>query len=220
MNHLRMQILDQSTCERLLERLASEAEWQDGSLTAGAHAKGGKRNSQINYDSALREEIHELVERAMWNHPVVKGFCLPRKLHRFLISKTEKEGGYDTHVDNAYMSSGRSDLSFTFSLTDEKSYEGGELEIDSLCESFPIKLKQGEIVIYPSTSLHRVCTVKTGVRTVCVGWIESYVKAESDRTCLFQLESGARAMLAKHGRSDELDLIFLAYTNLLRRLGV
>ncbi len=219
MNHLRLQILDHATCERLLERLAVEAEWHDGSLTAGAQAKGGKRNSQLNYESPLRKEIHELVERGMWNHPVVKGFCLPRKLHRFLITKTEREGGYDTHVDNAYMSSGRSDLSFTLSLTDEKSYGGGELEVDSISESIPIKLKQGEIVIYPSTSLHRVCTVTTGVRTVCVGWIESYVKAESDRICLFQLESGARAMLATHGRSDELDLIFLAYTNLLRRLG-
>ena len=219
MNHLRLQILDQPTCERLLARLANEAEWLDGSLTAGAHAKGAKRNSQINYESVLRKEIHELVECAMWNHPVVKGFCLPRKLHRFLISKTEKEGGYGTHVDNAYMSSGRSDLSFTLSLTEDTMYEGGELEIDSISESYPINLKQGEIVIYPSTSMHRVCTVTTGVRTVCVGWIESYVKGESDRICLFQLESGARAMLAKHGRGDELDLIFLAYTNLLRRLG-
>ena len=219
MNHLQLQILDPITCERLLERLAHEADWQDGSLTAGAHAKGGKRNSQLNDESPLREEIHELVERAMWNHPVVKGFCLPRKLHRFLISKTEKDGGYETHVDNAYMSSGRSDLSFTLSLTDDSRYEGGELEIDSISESFPIKLKQGEIVIYPSTSMHRVCTVTKGVRTVCVGWIESYVKIESDRICLFQLESAARAMLAKHGRGDEIDLIFLAYTNLLRRLG-
>ena len=140
MNHLRLQILDPIACERLLERLAHEAEWQDGSLTAGAHAKGGKRNSQLNDESPLREEIHELVERAMWNHPVVKGFCLPRKLHRFLISKTEKDGGYETHVDNAYMSSGRSDLSFTLSLTDDTRYEGGELVIDSLSESFPIKL--------------------------------------------------------------------------------
>ena len=115
----------------------------------------------------------------MWNHPVVKGFCLPRKLHRFLISKTEKEGGYGTHVDNAYMSSGRSDLSFTLSLTDDTMYEGGELEIDSISESYPFKLKQGEIVIYPSTSLHRVCTVTEGIRTVCVGWIESYVQAEN-----------------------------------------
>ena len=219
MNHLRLQILDQTTCERLLERLANEAEWQDGSITAGSHAKEGKRNAQLRYESPLRKEIHELIECAMWNQPVVKGFCLPRKLHRFLVTKTERDGGYDSHVDNAYMSSGRSDLSFTLSLTDDSKYEGGELEIDSISESFPMKLKQGEIVIYPSTSMHRVCTVTTGVRTVCVGWIESYVKGESDRICLFQLESGARAILAKHGRGDELDLIFLAYTNLLRRLG-
>ena len=219
MNHLRLQVLDPTTCEQLLERLSSEAEWQDGSLTAGTHAKGGKRNFQLNYDSQLRKEIHELVERSMWSHPAVKGFCLPRKLHRLLVTKTEKDGGYDTHVDNAYMSSGRSDLSFTLSLTDDMMYEGGELEIDSISESFPIKLKQGEIVIYPSTSLHRVCPVTAGIRTVCVGWIESYVQLESDRICLFQLESGARAILAKHGRGDELDLIFLAYTNLLRRLG-
>ena len=97
--------------------------------------------------------------------------------------------------------------------------EAADPKIDSISESYPIKLKQGEIVIYPSTSLHRVCTVTSGIRTVCVGWIESYVQAENDRICLFQLESGARAVLAKHGRSDELDLIFLAYTNLLRRLG-
>lgn len=219
MNHLQLQILDPIICERLLERLSHEAEWLDGSLTAGTHAKGGKRNSQLNYESPLREEIHELVERAMWNHPAVKGFCLPRKLHRLLVTKTEKDGGYETHVDNAYMSSGRSDLSFTLSLTDDTMYEGGELEIDSISESHPIKLKQGEIVVYPSTSLHRVCTVTSGVRTVCVGWIESYVQNENDRICLFQLESGSRAVLAKHGRSDELDLIFLAYTNMLRRLG-
>ena len=144
---------------------------------------------------------------------------MPRKLHRFLISKTEKGGGYDSHVDNAYMSSGRSDLSFTLSLTDDSLYAGGELEIDSLSESYSFKLKQGEIIIYPSTSLHRVCTVTSGARIVCVGWIESYVKNENDRISLFQLESGARGILAKQGRGDELDMIFLAYTNLLRRLG-
>ncbi len=219
MNYLRLQLFDQDTCEHLLQQLALEAEWQDGVLTAGSHAQSGKRNCQIRYDSELRLRIHRQVEQAMWQSPVVKSFCLPRKLHRLYISKTESGGGYESHVDNAYMSSGRSDLSFTLSLTDHKNYGGGELEIDSLSDTYPIKLHQGEIVIYPSTSLHRVCTVSEGLRIVCVGWIESYVKSEEDRLCLFQLESGAKAMLAQHGRSEELDLIFLAYTNLLRRLG-
>ena len=219
MNHLKLQLFDQESCEKLLERINREGEWLDGVLTAGSHAKGGKRNSQIKYDCSLREDLHGLVERFMWKNPAIKGYCLPRKLHRFLISKTEKGGGYDSHVDNAYMSSGRSDLSFTLSLTDDSLYAGGELEIDSLSESYSFKLKQGEIIIYPSTSLHRVCTVTRGARIVCVGWIESYVKNENDRISLFQLESGARGILAKQGRGDELDMIFLAYTNLLRRLG-
>ena len=36
---------------------------------------------------------------------------------------------------------------------------------------------------------------------------------------LFDLDAGARSLLAKHGRSEELDLIFKSYSNLLRALG-
>ncbi len=219
MNHLHLQLLDSETCEKLLLRISHEGQWEDGAHTAGSHAKAGKRNLQMKMDCQLREDLHALVEQSMWTMPAIKGYCLPRKLHRFLISKTDKGGGYESHVDNAYMSSGRSDLSFTLSLTDDQNYIGGELEIDSISETYSFKLKQGEIIIYPSTALHRVCPVKSGSRIVCVGWIESYVQNEHDRTCLFQLESGARGILAKQGRSEELDMIFLAYTNFLRRLG-
>ena len=74
-------------------------------------------------------------------------------------------------------------------------------------------------MIYPSNRLHSVETVKAGERIVCVGWIESYVRNNEDRNNLFNLDAGARGLLANHGRSEELDLIFQAYTNLLRRLG-
>ena len=51
------------------------------------------------------------------------------------------------------------------------------------------------------------------------GWIESYVKSTEKREYLFDLDAGARSLLAKHGRSDELDLIFKSYSNLLRVMG-
>ena len=53
----------------------------------------------------------------------------------------------------------------------------------------------------------------------CVGWIESYVKSIEEREYLFDLDAGAKSLLAKHGRSDELDLIFKSYSNLLRIIG-
>jgi len=218
MNHIKLQLFKPAECQEILNKLC-EAEWIDGKTTAGSQAQSGKINEQVKQSSPLREEIHAVVQKAMWSHPAIKSFCLPRKLHRFLISKTCAGGGYDSHVDNAYMSSGRSDLSFTLCLSDHTEFKGGSLEVDTVMDSVELELEQGEIVIYPSTSMHRVNKVMEGVRIACVGWIESYVKNENDRITLFQLDSGAKGLLAKHGRSEELDLVFLAYTNLLRTLG-
>ena len=67
--------------------------------------------------------------------------------------------------------------------------------------------------------LHCVEPVVSGTRYVCVGWLESYVKSAEDRALLFHLDAGARGLLARHGRSDELDLIFQSYTNAVRRLS-
>ena len=63
------------------------------------------------------------------------------------------------------------------------------------------------------------CLITDGERLVCVGWIESYVKSTEEREYLFDLDAGARGILAKYGRSDEIDLIFKSYSNLLRTLG-
>ena len=120
---------------------------------------------------------------------------------------------------NAYMSSGRADLSFTVFLTKQSQYEGGELLIENLTSENKFKLNSGEILIYPSTFLHSVQEVLNGERIVCVGWIESYIKSIEEREYLFDLDAGARSLLAKHGRSDELDLIFKSYSNLLRVIG-
>ena len=67
--------------------------------------------------------------------------------------------------------------------------------------------------------MHAVEEVIRGERIVCVGWIESYIRSNDDRSILFELDAGAKGLLSLHGRSSELDLIFQAYTNLLRRLG-
>ena len=126
---------------------------------------------------------------------------------------------YGRHIDNAYMSSGRADLSFTIFLNPKKNYEGGELVIESLNSEEKFKLDAGEIIIYPSTYLHSVGEVFDGERLVFVGWIESYIKSIEDREYLFDLDAAARSLLSKYGRSDEVDLIFKSYSNLLRRLG-
>ena len=136
-----------------------------------------------------------------------------------MFTKSTNKMYYGRHIDNPFMSSGRSDLSFTISLTDKSTYTGGELFIEEMNSEKEFKLNAGEIIIYPSTYLHSVKEIKNGERLVCVGWIESYVKSIEEREYLFDLDAGAKSLLSKNGRSDELDIIFKSYSNFLRLLG-
>ena len=220
MEYLTHSLLDKSETLEIIQRLKTEtSSWQDGKKSAGSLAAKIKNNFQLDKSSRISNEIKDLIVSKMISDPLVKSFTLPSIIHGVMFTKSLPGNGYGMHVDNPYMPSGRSDLSFTLFLSEPENYEGGSLCIQTINETKQIKLSAGEMIIYPSTKLHSVAQVEKGERFVCVGWIQSYVQNNEDRSFLFGLDAGAKGLLAKHGRSDELDLIFQAYSNLLRRLG-
>ena len=199
---------------------SSDLPWRDGRLTAGNQAALVKKNNQLDPDFKLTLDITSRISSALTSDPLVKSFSLVRKVHSLLISQSCSGDGYGWHVDNPFSRYGRRDLSFTVFLSESESYEGGALQVQSGGdESHEFRLSPGHVVIYPSSTLHCVQPVVSGVRYVCVGWIESYVKSSEDRSLLFNLDAGARGLLARHGRSDELDLVFQSYSNAVRRLS-
>ena len=220
MNYLTIQLLKNEEIETITNNLRSQtAVWEDGKKTAGSYASKVKNNLQLNRNSELSKKYAEFIKKTILANPLIKSFALPKLIHGIMFTKSEKNMHYGRHIDNPFMSSGRSDLSFTISLTNKDSYEGGALLIETINSEKKFKLNAGEIIIYPSTYLHSVEEIQNGERIVCVGWIESYVKSIEEREYLFDLDAGAKGLLAKHGRSDELDLIFKSYSNLLRMLG-
>ena len=220
MNYLTNQLLIQEEIEVLIKNLKKENNlWEDGKKTAGTHASIVKNNLQFNRESETSKKLSHLIKKKILSSPLIKSFALPKIIHGIMFTKSLINMQYGRHIDNPFMSSGRSDLSFTISLTDKTTYDGGELLIEDLNSEKEFKLNAGEIIIYPSTYLHSVKKIKNGERLVCVGWIESYIKSIEEREYLFDLDAGAKGLLAKNGRSDELDLIFKSYSNLLRRLG-
>ena len=220
MNYLNLPLLNDEELKILSKDLFNRnALWEDGRKTAGTHAAKVKRNLQLNRDSEISKKFTSLIEKKMLSVPLIKSFCLPKNIHGLMFTKSAEKMKYGLHVDNPFMSSGRADLSFTIFLSQKEEYEGGELLIQTMNEENKFKLDKGEIIIYPSTYLHSVAEVSSGERLVCVGWIESYIRSSEEREYLFDLDAGARSLLAKHGRSSELDLIFKSYANLLRVLG-
>ena len=220
MNYLTRQLLNAEEINFIGKELEQENQgWEDGKKTAGSHASIVKNNLQLKRTTDISKKLSSLVKQKILNDDLIKSFTLAKHVHGIMFTKSSKGMSYGRHIDNAFMSSGRADLSFTIFLSEKSQYEGGELLIENLTLENKFKLNSGEFLIYPSTYLHSVQEVLNGERIVCVGWIESYIKSIEEREYLFDLEAGARSLLAKHGRSDDLDLIFKSYSNLLRVMG-
>ena len=220
MNYLTNQLLNPQEINLLKKNLLlKDLPWEDGKKTAGNHAAKVKDNLQLDKNSNISKKYTELIEKKILNNVLIKSFALPKRIHGTMFTKSLQGMKYGRHIDNAFMSTGRADLSFTIFLNEKDKYSGGELLVEGLNSEEKFKLDSGGIIIYPSTYLHSVQEVISGERIVVVGWIESYIKSIEEREYLFDLDAGARTLLAKYGRSDELDLIFKSYSNLLRTLG-
>ena len=220
MNYLTHQLLNHEEIKLLNNALINQdLLWEDGKKTAGDHAAKVKNNLQFDRNSEISSKFSKLITNKILVNPLIKSFCLPKKIHGTMFTKALKGMSYGRHIDNAFMSSGRADLSFTLFLSMKDEYQGGELVIENINSEENFKLNAGEIILYPSTYLHSVQEIINGQRLVFVGWVESYVKSIEEREYLFDIDAAAKSLLSKHGRSDELDLIFKSYSNLLRVLG-
>lgn len=108
-----------------------------------------------------------------------------------LLCKYEKGMAYGAHPDSAYINTRigplRSDVSSTIFLSDPNSYEGGALKIHLGDRQVDIKLPAGDAVVYPSTTIHEVTPVTSGVRLVAITFIESQISDEIKRNLLFTL---------------------------------
>lgn len=205
-------------------RLSAQTLWKDGARTAGSVAKRVKRNQQADLTTRAGAKLRDLISEAVQRHPVLRAAAQPRRFSKLLVSRTDEGGGYGLHTDNAFMgeagSALRTDLSFTLFLSEPDTYEGGELTIEHSGAAQSLKPEAGALVLYSSSSLHRVETVTRGSRLVAVGWIESRVRDPGGREILFDLENLRVSLAAQHG-AQSLEMLTLSKTisNLLRLWG-
>jgi PKHD-type hydroxylase len=213
-------LLDAGPLGELRQALLSpEAPWRDGAATAGWHARGVKRNRQLDQTSPLHQRLGKGLERALLEQPLLVAAALPRLVHGLRFSRMGPGDGYGRHVDNAFMAGGRSDLSFTVFLSAPESYSGGALVLEGPVAEQSWRLGAGQALVYPSTLLHRVETVESGERLVAVGWIESRVRSAEQRELLFELDTARRSLFARQGKGEEFDLLCRCHANLLRMWG-
>jgi PKHD-type hydroxylase len=207
-------IFDTHELAALREAVAG-LDYEDGKRTAGALARDVKMNAQASATKA-RDAVLKKVEAALAAHPVFASAARPKAFVRLVASRYEGGQAYGSHVDDALMAGGRTDLSFTLFLSDQDAYKGGALVIEDRIEDRAFKLKAGEVILYPSDTLHRVEPVTRGTRHAVVGWVTSWVREPARREVLFDLDEAIVAEREAGGAAAQIARLAKTRSNLIR----
>lgn len=188
--------------------------FHDGQSTAGRAAIQVKHNQQA--DMVESGGVLKLIEQRLLANELFCQATQPKQFVRLLLSRYQSGMRYGTHVDEALINNQRTDISFTLFLSDKTDYQGGELVLEDSSGERSWKLDAGDLLLYPSTYLHRVNEVTKGERLVIVGWVTSRVRDPNQREILFDMEQSLREEFNLNGKTQQYDRLSRVRNNLLR----
>jgi PKHD-type hydroxylase len=211
-----------------IRRALDSAEWVDGKVTAGPQSAQTKFNSQIPEDHPVAQQTGDMILRALGTNPLFRSAALPLRVFPPLFNRYSGGQTFGTHVDNAirtHAASGgriRTDLSCTLFFSEPDEYDGGELVVEDTYGSRGVKLPAGDMVLYPSTSLHHVTPVTRGARVSSFFWLQSMIRQDVHRSLLFDMDNAIqRLSRSPHAEADEVREATVqltgVYHNLLRQ---
>ena len=216
-------VLDPDEVAAFREKL-SGADWIDGAQTAGSRSVAVKQNLQLDRGDPLAVELGNTILRKLGHNPLFISASLAETIFPPVFNLYQNGGHYGTHVDSALMRVSelnktiRSDLSATIFLSEPESYDGGELVIEDVYGGQAVKLAAGDMVLYPSSSLHQVTPVTRGQRMAAILWLQSAVADAQARSMLFDLDQSIQSLSADRAKDDpDIDRLIHVYHNLLRR---
>ncbi|SMF46863.1 PKHD-type hydroxylase [Alteromonadaceae bacterium Bs31] len=198
--------------------------WVDGKVTAGEQSAKVKTNEQLAADSPLAIELGNIILTRLAENPLFLSAALPNTIFPPLFNRYCEGADFGIHVDNSIRQVPgtairmRTDLSATLFFSDPDEYEGGELIIEDGFGTQQVKLPAGHMVLYPSTSLHKVSTIKSGQRVASFFWLQSLIADNSQREILYDLDQSIQKLTIDLG-SNHAEVVRLSgvYHNLVRR---
>lgn len=198
------------------------AAWSDGRATVGAQGAHVKHNLQLDPALPVAQALSQRILERLRVHPQFFSAALPLRILPPLFNRYTGGGNYGLHVDGAVMSQRdalqpvRSDVSATLFLCETGEYDGGELVVRDTYGEHEARLPAGDLLLYPSTSLHQVLPVTRGARVCAFFWVQSMVREDARRTMLYELDRSIQSLRAQLGDVEECVALTAHYHNLLR----
>ena len=208
---------------RAMRAAIDAAHWVDGRVTASQQGQRIKNNRQLpeNCPVALAQGhviLQALAANARFFSAALPLRTLPPMFNRYSLGET-----YGLHVDGSVRTivgtaqRVRTDVSCTLFLSEPDDYDGGDLVVVDTYGVHEVKLPAGDMIVYPSTSLHRVEPVTRGERVASFFWTQSMVRDDGERAMLYELDQTIQNLRARDGETDETLALTGHYHNLLRK---
>jgi len=203
------------------QRLA-ETDWVDGRASVGPQGAQVKRNRQLAEGTPLALELGDIVTRALTSNPLFFSAVLPLDVLPPYFNSYAGGEHYGQHIDGAIRTNAlrkrsmRSDVSSTVFLSEPDEYEGGELVVMDSYGSHEVKLPAGDVIVYPSSSVHEVLPVTRGERIASFLWTQSMVREDWKRSMLFDLDQNIQKLRTDVGDTAAVVGLTGHYHNLLR----
>ncbi|HVK81700.1 MAG TPA: Fe2+-dependent dioxygenase [Verrucomicrobiae bacterium] len=199
-------------------------QWVDGRITAGHQGAHVKNNQQLPQNSAAAARVGEMILRALNQNALFMSAALPLHVPPPTFNRYSGGEEFGNHVDGAmrFLPGGqrmRTDLSCTLFFSNPEDYDGGELIIDDVFGSKSVKLPAGHMILYPSTSVHRVTPVTRGVRLSSFFWLQSMIRDNTQRAILFDMDVAIQRLGAEDPTHASVIQLTGVYHNLLRMWG-
>ena len=199
-------------------------EWVNGKVTAGTLSATVKQNQQLSEDHPLTHHLSKIILESLGEHPLFLSAAIPLDIIPPLFNRYENNESFGFHVDNSIRRIRgtkerlRTDLSCTVFLSEPDEYEGGELVIEDTYGYHEVKLPAGDMILYPSTSLHEVTAITYGCRVASFFWVQSMIRDDAERHMLFDLDQTIQKLRMQLGDThQEVIKLTSMYHNLMRK---
>lgn len=218
------QVLDADQVAALrADLLAAEEAWVDGRVSAGWQGAPVKLNSQIDERAEVAARGQAMILGALERNPLFISAALPNVVYPPMFNRYGEGMTFGAHFDGGVRidprtgGKFRTDISATLFLSDPDDYDGGELEIADSYGTHSVKLQAGDLVLYPSTSLHQVTPVTRGERLASFFWVQSLVRDDGRRALLHDLDLAIQRLNQTEADEEARRTLVGCYHNLLRQ---
>ncbi|ENX30246.1 Fe2+-dependent dioxygenase [Acinetobacter lwoffii] len=202
----------------------NKIEWVNGKVTAGTLSATVKQNQQLPEDHPLTHHLSNIILESLGQHPLFLSAAIPLDIIPPLFNRYENNESFGFHVDNSIRRIRgsnerlRTDLSCTVFLSEPEEYVGGELVVEDTYGYHEVKLPAGDMILYPSTSLHEVTPITSGCRIASFFWVQSMIRDDAERHMLFNLDQSIQNLRMQLGdQHTEVMKLTNLYHNLMRK---